>query len=115
METLQDDPGGFDVVLLDVDMVRSMWVGREFLENVCSQLTVHACVQPRLSGLEAAQALRHWDNPQTAATPIIFCSASVLREDIRKCEEAGMDAFVAKPIDKAMLLAELDRVVKERS
>ena len=41
-------------------------------------------------------------------TLIIAATAGVTTEERERCEECGMDAFVAKPIQAAKLLALLD-------
>jgi two-component system sensor histidine kinase RpfC len=61
---------------------------------------------PRLSGLETVQAIRL----TTAARermPIIVLSADVTPEAKKECLEAGADAFLAKPIEAAKLLEEI--------
>jgi signal transduction histidine kinase/FixJ family two-component response regulator/HPt (histidine-containing phosphotransfer) domain-containing protein len=69
--------GLYDVVLMDVHM-------------------------PELDGLEAARAIRRL--PTAAArTPIIALSASALPDETQACLAAGMDAYLAKPIDPLTL------------
>jgi len=77
----------FDLVLLDVRM-------------------------PGLSGLETAQRIRQQERETLmGAVPIIALSASVLEEDRTLAFDAGMDGFVAKPIERAILLREMARVL----
>ncbi|WP_263784780.1 hybrid sensor histidine kinase/response regulator [Salinibacter grassmerensis] len=71
----------YDVVLMDVQM-------------------------PELDGLEATRRLRD-DVPSGEQPYVVALTASVTEEDRRRCLEAGMDAFLSKPIRKD----ELSRVL----
>ena len=51
---------------------------------------------PEMDGVTATQII-HKDYPFVRA-PIIAMTANVLEEDKKKCFEAGMNDFVAKPI-----------------
>ena len=58
---------------------------------------------PGMGGLEATRRLRRLGN----RTLILAMSASALEEDRRRCEEAGLDGFIAKPIRLDALRATL--------
>jgi len=67
---------------------------------------------PGISGLEAAQQIRGEERRRgSAAVPIVALSASVLEEDRQEALESGMDGFVAKPIERSVLLREIGRVL----
>ena len=61
---------------------------------------------PRLGGLETVQAIRLTAGARERM-PIVVLSADVTPEAKRECLEAGADAFLAKPIEAARLLEEL--------
>ncbi|MBC7804370.1 MAG: response regulator [Candidatus Parcubacteria bacterium] len=61
---------------------------------------------PRLSGLETVQAIRLTTGARERL-PVIVLSADVTPDAKRECLEAGADAFLAKPIEAARLLEEL--------
>ncbi len=61
---------------------------------------------PGLSGLETVQAIRLTTGARERL-PIVMLSADVAAESKRECLEAGADAFLAKPIEAARLLEEL--------
>jgi PAS domain S-box-containing protein len=65
------------------------------------------CQMPRLDGYQATEQLRANEDPDRH-TPIIAMTAGVLAEDRRRALQAGMDDFLAKPIDPDKLRAALD-------
>lgn len=54
---------------------------------------------PVMNGYDAARAIRKLDNPQLAAVPIVAMTANAFDEDRRMAAEAGMNGFIAKPIN----------------
>jgi CheY-like chemotaxis protein len=75
--------GGYDVILMDVHM-------------------------PGLDGIEASRIIRSFPGA-AGRVPIVGLSASVLRDETDLCFAAGMDEFLAKPIDPAALARVLAR------
>ncbi len=61
---------------------------------------------PRLNGLETVQAIRLTTGARERL-PVVMLSADVTPDIKRECLEAGADAFLAKPIEPARLLEEL--------
>lgn len=79
------DRSGFDVILMDVRM-------------------------PRLDGLQASEEIRSREVVgKRVRTPIVAMTANSDSSDRERCREAGMDGFLAKPIQPAELYAELVR------
>jgi two-component system sensor histidine kinase/response regulator len=64
---------------------------------------------PRKDGLTAARELR--SNPRWAQLPIISLTAQARREDQQASLEAGMTAYLTKPIDETLLYRTLMKVM----
>ena len=56
---------------------------------------------PRLDGLEATRRLRQM--PAGATVPVIAMTANAFNDDKLRCLEAGMNDFIAKPVDPDLL------------
>ena len=68
------ETGHFDVILMDMQM-------------------------PVMDGCAAAKAIRKLDREDAKTVRIFACTANIFKEDHDKAMEAGMDDFLAKPID----------------
>jgi len=54
---------------------------------------------PQLDGLEATAQIRGLSNPAQANVPIVAMTAHAMRGDDERCLAAGMDAYLAKPVN----------------
>jgi signal transduction histidine kinase len=67
------------------------------------------CHMPVMDGLEATRAIRTLGEP-SASTPIIAMTASAMEADRIACVAAGMNAYVAKPVNLHTLYRALREV-----
>ncbi len=65
------------------------------------------CQMPMLDGYEATRRIRR--HPNGHGLPVVALTAHDLASDRVKCLAAGMDDYLAKPMDEATLSAVLDR------
>ena len=69
---------------------------------------------PEMEGLEATRRIREAELATGRHTPIAAMTAHAMAGDRERCLAAGMDDYLSKPLDKAALLALLDRVSAAR-
>ncbi|ELR18625.1 PAS, putative [Acanthamoeba castellanii str. Neff] len=83
-----DEQGPFDVVLMD-------------------------CHMPIMDGLEATRRIREKEklDHKQHRIPIIALTASTTPDDKAQCTQAGMDGWLGKPFDRALLCATIRRYV----
>ncbi len=82
--------------------------GREALEAIaqqCPDCVIMDCQMPVMDGYEATRKIR--EDGRYATLPIIALTANALPSERERCREAGMNAYVAKPVRSADLLAAL--------
>ncbi len=76
----------YDVILMDVQM-------------------------PGMSGLEAAARIREHQSATGRHVPIVAMTAHAMSGDRELCLSAGMDDYIAKPVDSRLVLATLDQLL----
>jgi CheY-like chemotaxis protein len=86
--------------------------GAEAIEafgRACYDVILMDVQMPIMDGLTATRRIRAAGTARALATPIVAMTANVLREQIARCHEAGMNDHLGKPINPARLLETLDR------
>jgi CheY-like chemotaxis protein len=71
------------------------------------------CQMPEMSGFEATQAIRKEE--RGGRVPIIAITAQASAEDRERCERAGMDDHLAKPITRSALAGILGKWLQQKS
>lgn len=68
---------------------------------------------PVMNGLEAIEAIRAFESPSARRVPIIALTANAFAEDVECSLSAGADAHLAKPVEPALLLGTLSRLMAD--
>ena len=84
------ESGEYDLILMDVQM-------------------------PYMNGFEATAARREKERTCGGHIPIIAMTAHASKEDAQRCLDAGMDAFISKPIDFKNTLQVIEETLKNSS
>jgi len=93
------------------------WNGREAVEvfgREAIDLVIMDVNMPEMDGLEATMAIRAQEKVSGAHVPIIAATACAMTGDKERCLQAGMDTYVAKPIQTQQLLDEISGLVGQR-
>lgn len=80
--------GTYDLILMDVQM-------------------------PEKDGLEATKEIRGLPDPYKARVPIIAMTAYAMEQDQQRCLDAGMDAYLSKPIERAALVEMIEVLARK--
>jgi CheY-like chemotaxis protein len=74
------------------------------------------CQMPAMDGFDATTEIRRRERSSGHArrTPIVALTANTMQGDQEKCLDAGMDDFIAKPIQVLMLRRALERWVRPK-
>ena len=82
--------GRYDVILMDVQM-------------------------PRLDGISATRIIREKEKATGKHIPIVAMTAHAFPEDKERCLAAGMDAYLAKPLDISKDMKVIMELLKRKS
>ena len=84
----ESDDGYYDLILMDIQM-------------------------PILNGYYTTAKIRQMENQKKAATPIVAMTANSFDEDIEMTKKAGMNGFIAKPLDAKKMFIILKQSIVE--
>jgi CheY-like chemotaxis protein/HPt (histidine-containing phosphotransfer) domain-containing protein len=85
-------------------------VALQALEKSTFDLILMDVQMPEMSGWEATRAIRLKEQSTGAHIPIVAMTAHAMKGDEERCLEAGMDAYLTKPVRSAELLAMIERL-----
>jgi two-component system sensor histidine kinase/response regulator len=97
---------GHSVVLAETGVAAVDAFTREVFDLILMDLQM-----PEMGGIEATGEIRRLEVANGRHTPIIALTAHAMQGDRERCERASMDGYVAKPIRREHLFAEIDRVI----
>lgn len=90
--------------------------GQQALDQVASiepDLITLDVVMPNLDGLSTASALR--SRADTRGIPLVMVTARAQETDVSRGRAAGVDAYLTKPFDPAVLVATVRRLLDAAS
>jgi PAS domain S-box-containing protein len=81
----------------------------EAIKSIPYDLILMDVQMPEMDGMEATARIRRLQEGSKVHTPIIAMTAHAMKGDREACIAAGMDDYVAKPIDPDALAAAIER------
>jgi Amt family ammonium transporter len=104
-----------------VDVVRTGKLAMDTVQRRDYDLVLMDCQMPEMDGFDATRAIRRLEADGKLPNrggghrlPIIALTANALKGDRDRCINAGMDAYVTKPIDPDELLAAIDSALNPK-
>ena len=91
--------------------------GREVIESVRREqfdVVLMDLQMPEMDGLEATETIRRMESNSSKHLPVIAMTAHAMPGNREQCLEAGMDAYLSKPVAAAELLRTIEDVAPSR-
>jgi PAS domain S-box-containing protein len=104
MKTMLDDFG------FERDIAANGRIAIEKLQNKLYDIILMDLQMPEMNGVEATAFIR---NNLNSRIPIIALTADVTTVDLEKCKAAGMNDYIAKPVDERLLYSKIIGLVKK--
>lgn len=104
MKTLLDDFG------FERDVADNGRIAIEKLKSKTYDIILMDLQMPEMNGFETTEYIR---NTMNSKIPIIALTADVTTVDLAKCNAAGMNDYIAKPIDEKLLFNKIIGLVKK--
>ena len=99
-------------------VVTSVDNGHDAIGEACSgryQAILMDVQMEGVDGLEATRAIRRWERKSGGHIDVVALTAQAMPGDREKCLQAGMDDYLAKPLDKTQLLEVLAKILTRRA
>ena len=87
-------------------------IALDLLKKNAFDLVLMDIQMPVMNGLDATKAIRSRDDEYFKKVPIIAMSARAFQKDKDDCINAGMNSYIAKPIDPMLLYNELTKFLQ---
>lgn len=104
MKTILDDFG------FEGDVALNGKVAIEKLQTNAYDIILMDLQMPEMNGFEATRYIR---NIMKSDVPIIALTADVTTVDLEKCKAAGMNDYIAKPVDEKLLYNKIAGLIKK--
>ncbi len=88
--------------------------GREALDMIIKEpynLVIMDVQMPEMDGFEATRRIRADLDAPKSQTPVLAMTASVMQEEVDKCLDAGMNAFITKPFNPDDLIRQISKLL----
>jgi len=83
----------------------------DMLKNNTFDIVLMDIQMPEMDGHEATKTIRSSSDPRINSMPIIAMTASVIKAEVDKCFESGMNEFVGKPFSVDELLEKMSKII----
>jgi CheY-like chemotaxis protein len=93
-----------------VDVAVNGRIAVEMVQTNDYHLVLMDVQMPEMNGHDATRAIRALVGPKSRI-PIIAMTANVLKEEVDRCKESGMDGYVPKPFKREELVDALNAVL----
>lgn len=103
MKTLLDDFG------FDRDIAANGKIAIQKMNEKTYDIILMDLQMPEMNGFEATEYIR---NTMHSNIPIIALTADVTTVDLAKCKAAGMNDYIAKPVDEKLLYSKITALLK---
>lgn len=84
----------------------------EKLKSIVIDVVLMDIQMPVMNGFEATEQIRQLQG-EKSKIPIIAMTANVMKEEVEKCKEVGMDEYISKPFETKELLAKILKLVEK--
>lgn len=97
-----------------IDEAKDGEVALEMIRNNNYDLILMDLVMPKMDGLEATRFIRSQMKSPKNAIPVIALTASVVKSEMDKCFDAGMNGFIPKPFKNHELLGTIYKTIVKK-